>query len=37
MTAKTVIYDITQRNVELIATMEAAFDNRRTFGERIAG
>jgi uncharacterized membrane protein len=36
MTANTVIHDITQRNVELIAEMEAAFDNRRTFGERIA-
>ncbi len=36
MTAKTVIHDITQRNVELIAKMESAFDNRRTFGERIA-
>jgi len=36
MTAKTIINEITQRNVELIAKMEAAFDNRRTFGERIS-
>jgi uncharacterized membrane protein len=33
---KEVIKDITQRNVELIAEMEAAFHSRRSFGERIA-
>jgi uncharacterized membrane protein len=35
MATKTV-KDITQRNVELIAEMEAAFDSHRTFGERLA-
>lgn len=35
MAAQTV-KDITQRNVELIAEMEAAFDSHRTFGERLA-
>jgi uncharacterized membrane protein len=32
----TTVKDITQRNVELIAEMEAAFDSHRTFGERLA-
>ncbi len=33
---QTVLDEITRRNVDLIAKMEAAFDNRRTFGERLA-
>jgi uncharacterized membrane protein len=36
MISKSVIKDITQRNVELIAKLEAASSNSRTSGERVA-